>query len=179
MKRWLGIPAALAGILSFSSIAHAHCPLCTAAVGGAVIGAEYLGLGAGIVGLFVGAFAISTGIWIGRKIKTRYIPFQLPLIVLASFLLTVIPLLGVSPQTLYIPVLWFGQAGTAFNKVYFTPKLLLGSAIGALLTLFALKLHTFLKKWKGRVLFPFQGIAFTLAILLMASGVLYIAWAGG
>ncbi len=179
MKRWLGVPVTLTGLLSFSGLVHAHCPLCTAAIGGAVLGAEYFGLGAGIAGLFVGAFAISTGLWLAGKIKTQYFPFQTPLLVLASFLLTVIPLQYLSSQTFFFPALWFGTSGSAFNQVYFLNKLLVGSVLGAVLSLLALRLHRLLKAWKGRVFFPFQGVVLTLAVLLVSSGILFVAWNGG
>ena len=39
----------------------AHCPLCTGAVVAGAVGAKYLGLDVTILGIFVGAFAISLG----------------------------------------------------------------------------------------------------------------------
>src|SRR3990167_9200674 len=87
-----------------SAAVMAHCPLCTAAVGAAAISAEMYGVDPSIVGIFIGAFGISTGIWIAMKIKHHF-PFQTSLIVLASFLLTVIPLYKINSDYLYIPLL--------------------------------------------------------------------------
>ena len=98
---------------------YAHCPLCTAAVGAAAISAKYYGLDLSIIGLLIGAFGISTGLWIGLKIKKEYFKFQLTIIVVASFLLTVIPLLAISDDTIYLPVLLAGKSGSILNKVYF------------------------------------------------------------
>src|SRR3989344_6151701 len=74
-------------------IAYAHCPLCTAAVGAAAVSAKYYGMDISIIGLMIGAFGISTGLWFGLKLKKQFFKFQLPVIVLLSFLLTVLPLL--------------------------------------------------------------------------------------
>ena len=158
--------------------AYAHCPLCTAAVGAAAISAKYYGLDVSIIGLLIGAFGVSTGLWIGLKIKKDYLKYQLPIIVLASFLLTVIPLLYVDKDMIYLPLLVLGPAGSALNKVYWVNKMLFGSVIGALITLVAFFVHDYIKKLNGKVLFPFQGVVITL-VFLVASGVsLYFTFAG-
>ena len=64
---------------------NAHCPLCTAAVGAAAVSAKYYGLDSSIIGLLIGAFGVSTGLWAGLKVKKQYFKAQLPVIVVASF----------------------------------------------------------------------------------------------
>ena len=169
MRKWLLAP--LAFLFSLPS-AMAHCPLCTAAVGAAALSAKYFGVDTSIIGLLIGAFAISTGIWIALKIK-RYFKFQAAVIVLASFLLTVVPLRAIGTDSLYMPVLWFGAAGSMFNKVYWVDKLLLGSVIGGFITLFSYWLHLHIKKVHGKVLVPFQGVLLTLALLTLSSTVIF------
>ena len=159
----------LVSILLLAPAVYAHCPLCTGAVGAAAIGAKYYGLDESIIGIFIGAFSISTGLWIGRKIKKEYIRFQLPLIVILSFLLTVIPLLAVSKEPVYLPVLIAGASGSLLNKVYWVNKILLGSIIGTFITLFGYWLHLFIKRINGKVLFPFQGITLTIFLLAISS----------
>lgn len=154
-------------------LAYAHCPLCTAAIGAAAVSAKYYGLDASIIGLLIGAFGVSTGLWFGLKIKKQYFEYQLSVIVLASFLLTVIPLLYVSSDSIYLPLLLFGKAGTLLNKVYWVNKILFGSIIGALVTLTAFLAHNYIKKINGRVLFPFQGIVITIAVLTVSGIGLY------
>ena len=184
MKRFWRLPLAIggigAGILGSARIAYAHCPLCVVAVGAGIFGAKSFGLGDGIVGLFVGAFAVATGLWIARKAKARFnlIPFQTPLIVTLSWLVTVIPMLGLSNQALYLPVFLWGPAGSLFNQVHFLNKFLLGSAIGGIVSIAALRVHHAVKAWRGKVFFPFQGIAMTIAFLVIASGIMFIAWGG-
>ncbi|MBI2100988.1 hypothetical protein HYT53_00060 [Candidatus Woesearchaeota archaeon] len=163
-------------ILLFFEIpfAHAHCPLCTAAVGAAAISAKYYGLDTSIIGLLVGAFGISTGLWIGLKIKKEYFKFQFSAIVLASFLLTIVPLLSISSDSIYLPLLIFGSSGSLLNKVYWVDKMLLGSIIGGVTALLAFFIHSYIKKAKGKVLFPFQGVAITLLFLSASSLILYV-----
>ena len=169
-------------ILVFATLAislipsvHAHCPVCTAAVGAAAISAKYYGMDVSIIGLLIGAFGISTGLWIGLKVKRQYFKFQFTIIVLASFLLTVIPLLVISNETVYFPLLLFGESGAILNRVYWVNKLLFGSVIGGLVTSFAYLIHIYIKKQNGKVLFPFQGVAITLAFLALSGLSLYLA----
>ena len=152
---------------------YAHCPICTAAVGAAAISAKYYGLDISTIGLLIGAFGISTGLWIGLKVSKRYFKFQLPTIVAASFFLTVIPLLYISNDTIYFPLLLFGQSGSVLNKVYWIDKLFFGSFIGGLATLFAYSIHIYVKKQNGKVLFPFQGVAVTIFFLAVSGLILY------
>ncbi|MEK6983930.1 MAG: hypothetical protein AABX33_05130 [Nanoarchaeota archaeon] len=154
---------------------HAHCPLCTAAVGTAAISAKYYGLDESAIGLLIGAFGVSTGLWIGLRIKKQYFTFQLPVIVLLSYILTIMPLMYVSSEAIYLPILWFGAAGSFLNKVYWVNKLFFGSIVGFFITLISYFLHIHLKKLNGKVLFPFQGIALTLLLLIVASsGLIFI-----
>ncbi len=153
---------------------HAHCPLCTAAVGVAAVSAKYYGVDASIIGLLVGAFGIATGLWIGLALKKEYFKFQLLLIILLSFFLTIIPLSSIDSDTIYLPLLFFGKAGSLLNKVYWINKLFFGSLIGGLVTLIAYYMHTFIKKLKGGVLFPFQGVIITIALLSISSLCLYL-----
>ena len=160
--------------LALASVpAAAHCPLCTGAVVAGAVGAKYLGLDVTIIGIFSGAFAISLGLWIGRKIR-RFIPFQTAILVIASFLLTILPAMPLIKDTVYVPILLAGEPGTLLNQIYFVNKLLLGSIIGGIATLLAYWLHVFVKKQRGKVMFPFQGIAFTVGALVIASMVTYL-----
>ena len=149
------------------SFVSAHCPLCAGAVGAAAIGAGYLGIDNSIVGLFVGAFSISTGLWFARKIKKKYFKFQSFSIVLSSFLFTVIPSAKIVNDLDYISL---------FDKIYFLDKIIIGSIIGATITLFALYLHNKIKQVNGRVLVPYQGVFLTLILLLITSIPMYFVF---
>ena len=167
------IPLALILLFAAAIPVHAHCPLCTAAVGVAAVSAKYMGLDVSIVGLFVGAFGISTGIWLGKKIRKEYIKFQLPVIAILSYLLTVIPLRFISSDNIYIPLLLFGEPGSILNKIYWIDKLIFGTIIGGILTFIGYWIHNYIKKVKGKVLFPYQGIIITLSLLLLSGLILF------
>ncbi len=152
-----------------SAPVRAHCPLCTGAVAGAAVVAKYYGMDLIILGLFVGAFGISTGLWVGRKMKKEYFKFQLWTIVLVSFLLTVIPLRMLGGENIYIPLRLFGEVGSMFNKIYWVDRLFFGSLVGGVLSVLAFGVHNTVKKYNnGNVLFPFQGIALTVGFLAIA-----------
>ena len=49
--------------LLFIKSVYAHCPLCTAGAAVAAGGAAWLGISKAAIGIFIGAFAVSTGWW--------------------------------------------------------------------------------------------------------------------
>lgn len=161
--------------IALNPVAYAHCPLCTGAIGAAAISAKYYGLDSTIIGLLIGAFGISTGLWVGLKIK-QYIKFQFWIIAILSFLLTVIPLLAISSDTAIVPILLAGKEGSTLNKVYFVNKILLGSIIGGLITFITYFLHIYIKKLNGKVLFPFQGVLLTLFFLVISGLLLHFTY---
>ncbi len=171
MKKIL-LPLLLSAALLAEAV-HAHCPLCTAAVGGIAVTANYYGFDASVIGVFIGAFAVSTGLWVSIAIKRKFIKFQAPLIVISSFLLTAIPLLALMPGSFYFPVLVAGESGSILNRVYWPSRMLVGSIIGGMAALAAYFLHNKVKEIRGRVLFPYQGVIFTLGAILAASLSLY------
>mgnify|MGYP006929334256 CR=1 FL=1 len=62
-------------ILSIFSarIVSAHCPLCTIGAGAAAGAAIWLGISKVVVAMFIGAFAMSMGMWFSRIIKKQSI----------------------------------------------------------------------------------------------------------
>ena len=159
----------LSPLLFLPRLVHAHCPLCTGAVIAGAVGAKYMGINTSIVGVFVGAAGISLGIMTAKFLKKKYFPLQTTIIVLLSFLLTVVPTQATMPDTMFMPVHLFGSVGSIFNTVYFTNKILFGSIIGGIVTVAAYGLHLYIKKKNQKVLFPFQGIALTVLALIITS----------
>ncbi len=157
-----------------SSFAFAHCPLCTGAIGLAVMSASYMGLDASIVGVFAGALAISSGLWMAKKIKKQYIKYQTVFVVLASFALTVLPLAALKAGTIYLPLLLFGEAGSILNRVYTLNSLIFGGVIGAITSTASFGAHNLVKAKRGKVFFPYQSIVFALVSLIIVSAVLQV-----
>src|SRR3972149_3382924 len=89
-KKFFILPLLAVFLTKFIS---AHCPLCTIGAGAVGVGAIWLGVSKVVVALFVGAFAMSMGMWFSKIPKKRYVPFQKTLIVALIFLTTVLPLL--------------------------------------------------------------------------------------
>lgn len=146
IKKYL---VALVPFLSIKGVL-AHCPLCTLGAGAAVSGAAYFGVNKVILSLLVGAFAISMGMWFARVIKKRYVPFQKTLIILISFLLTVIPILPmvnvVSPYYLSL----IGDYGSVLNKTYMLNLSLIASFFGGFLVMISPNISKKITKLRGR-----------------------------
>ncbi len=160
----------------FTSVNYvsAHCPLCTAGALVAAGGAAYFGVSNIIIGLFIGAFAVSIGWWVSRLIKKRYIPYQRFIIIALSFITTVIPLLSTLKEFYPLYISMAGDYGSLLNRTYLINLFLVGSIIGGImvsLTPFVSKLITKLRK--GKVL-PFQGIIITLLALIIVGIVIQL-----
>lgn len=154
----------------------AHCPLCTA--GAAVVGGGALVLGVKtiVVGIFIGAVAVSTGYWLARLVKKQYVPLQKNGIILFSFLLTVIPLLSLpifsEPYPVYIS--WFGDYGSLFNRTYVLSSMLLGSIFGGITVIISPWVSKQLANLRKGKKIPFQGTAVTLILLVIAGALLQL-----
>lgn len=164
---------ALLGVLRVIP-AHAHCPLCTIGAAAAAGGAAYLGVSHLAIGLFVGAFGVSTGWWVSRLIKER-IKYQLPLLVLVSFLLTVIPIAPILNYTYpwYVSIAgdygWFLHTTYVLNLTWFT------SIIGGLIVTVSPTISKKLSALREGKTYPFQGIALTFGLLILSGVILQLA----
>ncbi|HLC97400.1 MAG TPA: hypothetical protein VJC21_01305 [Candidatus Nanoarchaeia archaeon] len=147
--------------------ALAHCPLCTMGVAAAAGGAAYLGIDKAIIALFVGAFAVSTGWWVGKKIKKRIIPFQLAAIVVLSFLLTVVPLLPLLERIYPLYISWTGDYGSMLNRTYVLNLSWFTSALGGVIVGIAPWLSKKVSVLRNEKIIPFQGVLLTIGLLLV------------
>ncbi|MBS3086100.1 rhodanese-like domain-containing protein [Candidatus Pacearchaeota archaeon] len=149
----------------------AHCPLCTIGAGAAGVGAIWLGVSKVVVALFIGAFAMSMGMWFSKIPKKRYIPFQKTIIILLIFLTTVIPLI---PLFKAIGPLYLSFIGE-YGKTYAVNYSLVSSALGGILVLSSPKLSKTLTKLRKGKLIPFQGVILTLLLLIIAGGIIQLS----
>lgn len=155
------------------TVSYAHCPLCTIGIGILGAAAQAMGVSLGVIGLFVGAFVVSTGMWISMRINWRF-KYKTQFVVLVSFVLTVLPLRQFSNQYFYIPVYWLGEPGSILNRIYFIDQFIAGSVLGWIMTVLSMYLNSAVKRWRGRVLFPFQGVMITLLVLVLAGVILQL-----
>lgn len=151
-------------LLVSAETVRAHCPLCTLGAAAAAGGAALLGVSSTVIGLFIGAFAVSTGWWIARMIKKQLIPFQKTGIVVFSYAATVIPMLTLFPdiRPLYIPRM--GQYGSTFVLNIF----LIGSLLGGFIVAITPQISKKIGDLRNGRMVPYQGIVLTLSLLLIA-----------
>ncbi len=156
-------------VAALPRLAQAHCPLCVGAVAGAAATASFFGFNPAVVGVFIGAFGVVSGLWLARAVKHKFVPFQSALFTLLAFVLTVWPAIYSSPAELFLPVHLLGSPGTVLNTIYWVNYLLLGSILGGAVTLAAEAVHFFVKQRHG-VLVPFQGVLVTVALVVITAG---------
>ncbi len=152
----------------------AHCPLCTVGIAAAAGGAAYFGVDKAVIALFVGAFAVSTGWWIGRKIKKQVLPHQVAFIVLLSFLLTVIPLLPLLTTVYPLPVFLVGDYGSWLYRTYVINLGLIASVVGGAVVSITPWLSRKISTLRKGMTIPFQGIILTLSLLIVLGVVLQL-----
>ncbi len=155
---------ALAGLF-FCLPAYAICPVCTIAVGAGVGLSRWLGVDDTITGVWIGGLLVSVIIWTLNWLEKKQIRFAARWLAVSVFYyaITLIPL--------YIK----GIIGHPFNTFCYVDKLLFGITIGSIIFYLATKGHEYLKKKNGsRSYFPFQKVAIPLAVLVIASIILYI-----
>ena len=141
----------------------AHCPLCTIGAGAVGVGAIWLGVSKVVVALFIGAFAMSMGMWFARIPKKRYIPFQKTAIITIVFLTTILPLTPLFKAIGPLYLSFIGEYGTTYAVNYSLASVFLGG-----LTVFiSPRLSKFLTKIRKEKIIPFQGTILTLIILII------------
>ncbi|OIO81426.1 hypothetical protein AUJ84_01130 [Candidatus Pacearchaeota archaeon CG1_02_32_132] len=156
-------------ILTLSIRVMAHCPLCTIGAGAVAVGAIWLGISKIIVALFIGAFAMSMGMWFSKIPKKRYIPFQKAIIIIVVFLSTIIPLMPIFSAIgpLYLP--FIGSYGTTYAVNYSLASTLLGG----LITFTSPGLNKKIKQKTNKRL-PFQGLIVTFTLLLVSALIIQV-----
>lgn len=148
----------------------AHCPLCTIGAGAAAAGAVWLGVSKVVVALFIGAFAMSMGMWFARVIEKRkkFIPFQNPLIIIGIFLLTVLPLIPIVKVIGPLYISFIGDYGMTYAFNYSLGSTLLGGII----TFVSPKINKKVREKRNGKGIPFQGILLTFLLLGVAAAII-------
>lgn len=157
--------------------ASAHCPLCTVGAAAVAGGAVWLGVKLVVVGVFIGAFAVSLGFWAGRIIKRKFIPMQKPVLIIVSFLTTVIPLISIlsNEHAVYpIYISMAGDYGSLLNRTYLLDQFFLGSLIGGVIVSLAPLISKKITSLRSGRTIAFQGSALTLVLLILIGVVLQV-----
>lgn len=166
-KKFFILPILTTFLIRFIS---AHCPLCTIGAGAAAAGAVWLGVSKVAVVLFIGAFAMSMGMWFSKIIKKRYIPFQKTSIVLVIFLTTLLPLLPLFTAIGPLYLSFIGEYGTTYAINYSLASGLFGGFIVLSSPFLSKKITDFRN---GKII-PYQGMMLTLSTLLITGGLIQI-----
>jgi len=165
------VKKALPFLALFAEGVRAHCPLCTMGAIAAVGGASILGVNQAAIGVFIGAFAASTGWWASTAIQKRGYKIQTSALVLFSFFATILPMLpfmdGIYP--LYFSVA--GGYGSLLNRTYLLNIFLVGSILGASTVSAAPAISAKIAGLRKKML-PFQGIILTFALLFIEAAFL-------
>lgn len=163
-------------LLAFIAIplVSAHCPLCTIAAGAGVGIARAYGLSDSIVGLFLGAFAASSALWMNKMLKKKVnLPYQELLFMIASFLLIAIPLY-LSGIIINSEIVKSNSDYSMFGLGFFgIDKLMGGIIIGTLAIWLVFRFSDYIKKKNGKVLWPYQGLSLMILVLLILTEIFY------
>lgn len=152
----------------------AHCPLCTAGAGAAAAGAALLGVKLEVIGLLIGAFAAALGFYIANRIKKQYFPHQKWVIVISTFLLTVLPLLPLFESYTSFTVYLYGDLGTPLNRVYLIDRFLFGSILGGGVMVTIPYISGGITKLRKDRRFPYQSLSVTFLTLVALSVILQL-----
>ncbi len=154
---------ATVALVNLSTVTSAMCPLCVA---GAAIGlsvARYYGVDDLVVGLWLGALAVSTAVWINnvinKKTKVKIVPLQ------GFFVITV--LIAATIMPFYFAGFFKGMPNMV-DTVFGINRLVVGSLIGGIVTFAGSPVSNVIKKKRGKV-FPYQTIILTLLVLVVLS----------
>ena len=169
-KRLIG-SVGVAGALASIPV-RAHCPRCTIGAAAAAGGAVWLGVDKAVVGLFIGAFAASMGWWVANLIKRSFVPFQRTLLVVSSFLSTVLPLLPLFKKPVPILLTYGGDYGSILNRTYVVDGFLIASVLGLAIVAAAPWISRRLTALRQGRMLPYQGIALTFILLIIAGAAL-------
>jgi len=163
MRKLSAIPL----LFSMVSKASAHCPLCTVGIAAVAGGATILGVKTQVIGLFAGALAISTALWIANAKNLRNHK-KLALATL-SYLATVLPLYQLMPGFWPVYVSIAGDYGSLLNRTYLVSTFISGSLIGAFTVAISPMLSKAISRLRNGRTMPFQGVILTLALLIVIS----------
>ncbi len=161
-------------LIFLSKSVMAHCPLCTIGAGALGAGAVWLGVSKVVVALFIGAFAMSMGMWFARIIKKKYIPFQKTAIIVVIFLATLLPLMPLFKALGPLYLSFIGDYGTTY---VFNYSLATGF-LGGLIVLLMPSISNFISKKRNNKTFPFQGTLLTIILLIIVGIIIQFSLTG-
>jgi len=142
------------------------CPLCVVATAVGLSVARYYGVDDSVTGLWLGALAVSTAMWINiivknrmHKAKVKPIPFQNIIVFVAVVVATIVPFYYAG---------FFNGMPNMSDTLFGVNRLVIGTVIGGFITLISPSVSNFIKRRRNAV-FPYQTILLTLVLLTFLS----------
>lgn len=164
LSRKLLLLSSILGIL-WAGAVKAVCPLCVVAVGAGLGLSEYLGIDDSISSIWIGAFLMTLIWWTLVELRKKNWGFKFDVVVifLAYYLLT------------FIPLYYAGILGHPLNKIFGIDKIIFGTTLGTIISLFGHWFSVYLKKKNnGKVFFPYQKVVIPVVILILTSLIFYL-----
>lgn len=167
LKKALPLTLLTAALFGFAPPAQAVCPVCTVAVGAGLGLARWFGIDDTVTGLWIGALTVSMTAWTVNWIAARKPNWR--------FAGDFGAWLAGYAAIIFIPLYFQGIVGHPLNTLWGIDKVLLGSAVGAVVFLAMARAYEILKKRNGgHAHFPFQKVAMPVAPLAILSLVFYL-----
>lgn len=169
MKKIISI-SSLAVLLSLlPAKVMAHCPLCVGGAGAAAALASFLGVSYGAIGVFMGGFAVALSLLIVNRLPEKF-KFQNIIVGWVIYLTTIIPLYPFLKGDVTAWIISIGgEYGSMLNRTYLVDLFIVGSVIGSLIVLYAMKLSSFITQRRDGKTIKFQGLLLTFALLIITA----------
>lgn len=106
------------------------------------------------------------GWWMAKKIPKEYVPYQKQSVIIASFLLTVVPILPIIGEQKAFFIGLYGNYGSLLHNTYMYDMSLLTSVIGGLVVTFSPRISGKITEMRGEHI-DYQGIIVTFITLLI------------
>ncbi len=144
--------------------AHAVCPVCTIAVGGALVLLERYGVDNIISGLWFGGLAVSVSFWTCNWLKKKdWLSGFTPSLVFIFYYTSIV-----------VPLYMNHMIGLQNKKFWGIDKIVLGMAIGSLFFYLGDLLYRKIKsRNNGKAWFPFQRVVMPILPLILLTIVFY------
>ncbi len=157
-------------IVSYSlPAASAMCPLCTASAAIGLGVARYYGIDDIVIGIWLGALAVSTALWVNNIVKKRagakfkVLPIYEALLIAAVIAATIVPF--------YFAGFFSGMPGMV-DTIFGINRLVFGIIVGSLVTFIGAPMSNMVKRKRNSV-FPYQTIIITFLMLIALSALFW------
>lgn len=140
----------------------AHCPLCVAGAGAGLSISRFLGIDDSITGIWFAAFLGATALWGANSLKKKIVPLQDTFIYILTFVATI--------WSFY----QFNLVNEHAGLIMGIPKIVFGMVTGGVLFYLVDVANHLIRKVRGKVLFSYQPIIFSLGAMLVLSAATFI-----